>query len=384
MFLGVIIASVVIVAGIGVYLYRLLKSIDAMREATFKLDDGDLSQAQQIISTADLSKRTSITVFGNAFRSTLTSLNESIRNIYTVSTDVAQTTSSIKNVSNTIDDSTNSLLDSIEEISSSVQKQDSLSSHAQQAMQQMSIDIQEISLQMRNAVSNLNATSDLISRSSQNATDASVQVESMMQTVQGTADNVRDLTEKYTSIEAMVNVIQDIADQTNLLSLNASIEAARAGEQGKGFAIVADEVRKLAELTKDSAEDIRLQIEEFKVVTQNVFVNMLDSTKEVQNGAERVKHISTDLTNVLEEAGKVRNEVHAVESITSKIEDTALQVSTAIAQSNEASQYVIQSTTTVQAAATAQEEMLFTLKDAIDHLTSNVESLEQVLHKYKV
>lgn len=195
------------------------------------------------------------------------------------------------------------------------------------------------------------------------------------------AQLVEQLTKQTAEIESITHVITGISDQTNLLALNASIEAARVGDAGKGFAVVADEVRNLAELTKNSAEDIRQQIEAFKVVTYTVLSDMTESTDVVEQGAIRVQHISTDLTEVLHAAKDVLIEMHGVER---NIETTATDVSIAINHSNEVSEKLVSGTNTVRAAAVAQEQTLVTLQHTIDDLTRTVESLEQELNKYKV
>lgn len=382
--LMIVSVSVVIMAAIGIYLYRLLNPIGYLRESTFKLADGDLIAAQQIMEQVDLNRDTSITIFGRAYRSTLATLTKMMRNIRQVSGDVKDTTSAMKDVSTTIGDSTNSLLQSIEEISVSVQKQDALSTQTLQAMEVMAHDIFDITAQVRKAADNLQATSLLIHQSSSSAATVSEQVQSMSETVRGTAENVQYLTARYSDIESMVTIIQGIADQTNLLSLNASIEAARAGEHGKSFAVVANEVKNLADLTKRSAEDIRLQIGEFKTVTQTVLADMTNSTEQVNHGAEQVKSISEELAFVLTEADKVLVDVRVVEGITTRIGATAKDVSEAITQSNEASQRVVHSTAIVQTAATVQEETVVLLKKATEQLTATVSSFDEMVKKYKV
>jgi len=201
--------------------------------------------------------------------------------------------------------------------------------------------------------------------------------------VKETAQNVQYLTERYSDIESMVNIIQGIADQTNLLSLNASIEAARAGEHGKGFAVVADEVKKLAELTKQSTEEISEHIQEFRKITQTVLVEMNTNTEKVATGANEVKSISESLVKVSGETGKVLHDVELVEGITQKMVHTARNVSDAIVQSTNVSHHVVESTSVVQKAANAQEETVIKLKAATQQLSENVRVFEESLIKYR-
>ena len=383
-FLAIIIAvSIAIMAVLGFYLYRLLLPISFLRNSIFKLDEGDLIESQHIIETVDLKKDTSITILGRVYRTTLQSLGTMLRNIRRASDEVKETTINVSTVTATIDASTNDLLHSINEISKSVKQQDTLSSEMLEAMKLMVANISEVTEQVQQVTVNLKNTSHFISESANQADHVSLEVQATSDTVKETAQNVQYLTERYTDIESMVSIIQGIADQTNLLALNASIEAARAGEHGKGFAVVAGEVKNLAELTKQSTEEISRYIQQFKMITQTVLVEMNTNTEKVAAGASQVKLISDSLVKVSNETGKVLHDVEFVEGITQKMVNTARNVSESILQTTNVSHQVVESTMVVQKAANAQEDTVIKLKAATEQLSANVQVFEEILKKYR-
>jgi twitching motility protein PilJ len=103
--------------------------------------------------------------------------------------------------------------------------------------------------------------------------------------VQASAKKIKSLGDRSLEISDIINVINDITEQTNLLALNAAIEAARAGEAGRGFAVVADEVRKLAEHSRTATKDIAALIKAIQAETNEAVVVMEEGTKEVEVGA---------------------------------------------------------------------------------------------------
>ncbi|KAF0811543.1 Methyl-accepting chemotaxis protein McpH [Andreprevotia sp. IGB-42] len=133
-------------------------------------------------------------------------------------------------------------------------------------------------------------------------------------TVRSASGSVTQLGEQAQQIFSIVKVIREIADQTNLLALNAAIEAARAGEQGRGFAVVADEVRKLAERTGSSTQEIANMIQRIQSGTQQAVSNMGSGVEQVETGVELANQAGTAI-------GQIRSNAARVSSVVSDISE---------------------------------------------------------------
>ncbi|MCX8030081.1 MAG: methyl-accepting chemotaxis protein [Thermodesulfovibrionales bacterium] len=167
-----------------------------------------------------------------------------------------------------------------------------------------------------------------IAKSGQEIVDKAVsEVKAIAQTVSESAGLMTSLGEKSKQIGDIVNVIKDIADQTNLLALNAAIEAARAGEQGRGFAVVADEVRKLAEKTSKATSEIATMISAIQNEVQKAVNSMNEGTKRVEIGVEYSSNAGKALNDIVKSVDNLQSMVQQIASATEEMSSVSEQIS---------------------------------------------------------
>ena len=158
--------------------------------------------------------------------------------------------------------------------------------------------------------------------------------------VRATAETIQNLGSRSDQIGAIIGTIEDIADQTNLLALNAAIEAARAGEQGRGFAVVADEVRALAERTTKATREIGEMIKAIQAETKGAVTAMEQGVREVEDGTGEASRSGEALQHILEQINDVTMQVNQIATATEEQTATTSEISRNMNEINE----VVQST----------------------------------------
>lgn len=172
----------------------------------------------------------------------------------------------------------------------------------------------------------------------------------------------------------MLEVIQGIAEQTNLLALNAAIEAARAGEQGRGFAVVADEVRNLAQRTQDSTRQIQAVIEKMQTSTTKVVQVMHEGQAQAQAQAQ----VSVDQAEAAGES------LQAINYSVSKISDMNTQIATAAEQQAAVASEINQNFNQITLSATKAEQEAAKITAASNQLDILAKNLEKNVSQFKI
>jgi methyl-accepting chemotaxis protein len=188
--------------------------------------------------------------------------------------------------------------------------------------------------------------------------------------VQESARTVESLGARSDQIGAIIGTIEDIADQTNLLALNAAIEAARAGEQGRGFAVVADEVRALAERTTRATKEIGEMIKAIQIETKGAVSAMEEGVHQVESGTMEAAKSGEALRDILEQINDVAMQVNQIA--------TAAEEQTAT--TGEISSNMLQITDVVQQTSHGAHEAA----TAAAQLLGNAEELQRLVHQFKL
>ncbi|WP_052942307.1 methyl-accepting chemotaxis protein [Chromobacterium violaceum] len=205
---------------------------------------------------------------------------------------------------------------STEQVSASIGQQVNATSSAAASIEELTVSIDLCASNAGQANEQAAEAGQQAKAGNKDVQDSTTRVKRVNESVTSSADSLESLSDQAQQIGSIATVIKDVADQTNLLALNAAIEAARAGEQGRGFAVVADEVRKLAERTTSSAQEIT-----------NMIGKIQDGAREAVDGMRSSRQIVADVVVAAENASATISTVEErAAGVVSVINEIALAV----------------------------------------------------------
>jgi methyl-accepting chemotaxis protein len=341
------------IGAVVLLIYIIMKTLAPLKDLALKAEmiaNGDLSVEFKAFSNDELGQLTD-------------SFKIMVGNLHRIIGQVSEAGSAIASASSELTAST-------EEMAAGTKGQSEQTAYVSTAMEDMSKMIIENSTNA--GVMNETATSakDAAVHGGKVVEESILGMRRIATVVKASTETTRVLGASSSQIGQIVSVIDDIADQTNLLALNAAIEAARAGEQGRGFAVVADEVRKLAERTTKATKEIATMIKRIQNDTTDAISSMEQGTQEVDQGIQLVDAAGNSLREI----------VHLSQKVTDMVSQIAEANMRQAISSKDIAQSVGEISGVAHETAVGVEQIAKTAED-LDRLTEN---LQQLTNKFKL
>ncbi len=321
----------------GAYLDRLLMTGDLKNQ--FKLERQDeLGEVMRKVSQ-----------FVSWIQSTVQGIGDAATQVNRVALEVSQGVHNVHESARVQSDATSSAAAGIEEITVSIGE---VASHAAATRDSASV------------------AADVSAQGADLSAQACATILALADTVKNSAAQVELLGNQSEEISRITGVIKEIADQTNLLALNAAIEAARAGEQGRGFAVVADEVRKLAERTAKATEEISTMIQSVQSETSKAVEGMRSGAQQVESGVQLVQEAQSSLHEINQQMARTEEMVNDI----SHSSDEQQQAMTLMAQNVE------------RVAAMTEQNMAVVIQTdtTVNYLNDVVDRMRKAVAQYSV
>jgi methyl-accepting chemotaxis protein len=276
----------VISVAIGVVISLMFTSFlkSAIEKAT-TIVSGDLTQEIKVESKDEIGDL-------------LNAINAMRQKLLDMLSDIAETTEQLSTASEEMSTITTQTSDTIH-----IQRSET--EQVATAMNEMTATVQDVAVNINHTANAADEANEQTRQGSQVVQRAVSQINRLADQVENSSQTINELEHHSEAINTVLDVIKGIADQTNLLALNAAIEAARAGEQGRGFAVVADEVRTLAGRTRESTDEINEMIEKLQTGSREAVKVMSQSRDEAKSAVELATQTGTALSTITEAVGKI-------------------------------------------------------------------------------
>jgi methyl-accepting chemotaxis protein len=334
---GMMAAFLVSAVGLGVFSWLTLRAITRpVRQMRVALIEAE--RTRDLTQRVPVSGRDEVSDMAAAFNALMDSLQSTLNRVMAGAQEVSAAATQMAAASS--------------EITQCSRAQSESAASTAAAVEQVTVSINQVADNTRETRSVSEQACVLSTEGEKSARAAAEQMLGTAQSVGHSMQLIEQLSQRSNDISGIVKVIRDIAEQTNLLALNAAIEAARAGEQGRGFAVVADEVRKLAERTASSTSEISSMIEAIQGEVGRAVDNLKSNNEQVAQGKSLAEEVAATLARINEGARVTMERINDISSAASEqgtaSNDIARNVEKIAQMTEETSAAISQASTTAQ------------------------------------
>ena len=378
---GIIFVISMLITGIGgmVFANKISNTVVRLNDHALALADGDLSVAD--LAVQDNNEFGELTTSFNTMKEHLHKL---IKGMSTVSQQVAASSEELTAGSSQSAEAATNVAETITHIANGMQRQTNNIEAAKHEVDSLFSEIQTMGTNTKDIANTSNDTAEAAKLGEKLMNEAMNKMEHIENSVMSSANTVRVLGENSKEISMIVDTIVSIADQTNLLSLNAAIEAARAGEAGKGFAVVAEEVRKLAAESQTAAEQIQAKISSIQADTEHAVVAMESGTTEVKQGTQAIKDVGRQFADIMKQVSNIKEKIDSFQKASERITNGATKIVGAVDSIDEVSRETAAHTQTISGAAQEQSASSEEIASSSNALAQMSVELQDSTNKFKL
>ncbi|KXG10660.1 Methyl-accepting chemotaxis protein McpA [Anoxybacillus sp. P3H1B] len=372
--------AVLVSVGVAFSISQMIsRPVTALSQAAKRIASGDLAGDKILVKNKD-----EIGELAASFNEMAGNLREVIQQVASNAEQVAASSEQLTASAEQTSKATEQITATMQEVALGAEKQVQGVEETLETVQEMSNGIHHVAQRAQNVAEIAGDASQRALEGSDTVRTAVEQMNSINETVTSLANVIKGLGERSTQIGQIIEVITGIAEQTNLLALNAAIEAARAGEQGRGFAVVADEVRKLAEQSAQSAQQISALIAGIQQETNAAVQSMEKATAETGNGIDVIRAAGLSFKQIKDAVQEVAGNIQEVSASVQQMSAGAEQIVQSIQQMNKLAETSASGTQEVSAAAEEQLASMQEISASATALSTMAEDLQEMIRKFRI